>query len=74
MIELAAALKEAVERTVTEMVRAHETSPKVVAGFPSTKVSFSKPDGLVLKVLKREDLPYVDGLKKDQEIYVYQED
>jgi len=73
LIVLSAALKEAVARMVIEMLRGRETGPKALADFPSTRVSFSKPnDGIVFKVLKHEDLPNI-GLEEGQIIYVYQE-
>lgn len=72
MIELSSALKEGIAETLSEMLRAQKTDPGEIVGFPTVKVSFAKPDGVVFKLLKREDFPNVIGLE-DREIYVYQE-
>jgi len=71
MIVMSEALKRAVLQAVIEMLR-HGENSRVVPGFPSTRVSFAKPNGNVFSVLQGKDLPGA-GVRADQEVFVFQE-
>ena len=71
MINISDALRKAVAQTLGEMIIAGNRSPSEIAGFPTLKVSFTKPEKGVFKVLKGKDL--LVALKKDQKIFIYQE-